>query len=232
MFDKFKKGSGGANTAPTKKEEVDKQHHPDEKGWPLVVVVAICPCLLGSWWRLHLPSLLLVVGAPRLLCCWLPLLPLVVVCCNCFSVFGPLLLRWFFGGCVPLSWLLPLPPLFFGGVCLPCIGCLCLVSVVVYFIGGWENVIDKRGNRVPCSVSRVGCVASCEAKFASGVGVCSGSVSCCGSLVLAAAARCPVGVPSIFLHFPFSIFLDFSFFMFFHVPSPSPPPPPPPSPCR
>ena len=79
-------------------------------------------------------------------------------------------------------------------------------------IGGWENVDDKRGNRVPCAMSvSVSCETcrACEAvrgKCATGVG---GVFEIRVLLVLPRSIaplvshRCPTGVPFLFLHVPF-----------------------------
>ena len=87
------------------------------------------------------------------------------------------------------------------------------VYIKDFNIGGWESVYRQTAKS--CSVS-VSCMTSraCEAvgaKFASGVGVHSGSVSCCCCWSL--PRWCPAGVPLIFLHFSiFSIFIfHFSF---------------------
>ena len=65
--------------------------------------------------------------------------------------------------------------------------CLALCFVV----GGLENVVDKLGNRVPCSVS-VSCVRSCAREMCLRCRVCSESFSCCSC-----CSCCPTGVPQL-----------------------------------
>ena len=87
------------------------------------------------------------------------------------------------------------------------------IALVRVHIGGWENVTDKLGSRVPCPCR------ACEAvgaKFALSVEVCLGFVSCCCCSCCCSSALLFCWCPSGAVHFSFFFFL-FSMFSFFYT---------------